>query len=217
LAALRVNQFPDEGLLPRDAARPWTTSGAGYAMIFALEVGTVGLNVYQAAILQSVYHVSALLAGYVVCSMAMGWTAAAFMISGAPERRHSMLIVTGAVIVFVGYVALTATIARAPLAAVAGSGLAVGAGFGLAWSLLTQRIVGALPVTDRALGASAIPTTQLMGGALGAAGAGALANMLGLSHDFTAHQAVLSAPILFGAFLPFVALGVVAALRVART
>jgi MFS family permease len=217
LAALRVNQSPGEGLLPRDAARPWTTSGAGYAMIFALEVGTVGLNVYQAAILQSVYGVSALIAGYVVCAMAMGWTAAAFLVSGAPKRRHSSLIVTGAVVVLAGYVALTATIARAPLGAVAVSGLAVGAGFGLAWSLLTQRIVSALPVADRTLGASAIPTTQLMGGALGAAGAGALANMLGLSRDFTAHQAMVSAPILFGAFLPFIALGVIAALRVART
>jgi MFS family permease len=216
LAALRVNQSAGEGLVPRDAARPWTTSGAGYAMIFALEVGTVGLNVYQAAILQSVYHVSALLAGYVVCAMAMGWTAAAFLVSGAPKRRHSGLIVTGAIVVLTGYGALTATIARAPLGAVALSGLAVGAGFGLAWSLLTQRIVSALPAADRTLGASAIPTTQLMGGALGAAVAGALANMLGLSRDFTPHEAMISAPILFGTFLPFIAAGVVASLRVAR-
>ena len=216
LMALRVNQRPGEGLLPRDAARPWTTSGAGYAMIFALEVGTVGLNVYQAAILQSVYRITPLLAGYVVCSMAMGWTAAAFFVSGASERRHSRLIVSGAVTVLVGYAALTATIARAPLGAVAASGLAVGAGFGLAWSLLTRRIVSALPVADRTLGASAVPTTQLMGGALGAAGAGALANMLGLSHDFSARQAIQSAPFLFGAFLPFLGLGVLAALRVGR-
>ncbi len=111
---------------------------------------------------------------------------------------------------------MTATIARAPLGAVAVSGLTVGAGFGLAWSLLTQRIVGALPASDRTLGASAIPTTQLMGGALGAAAAGALANMLGLSRDFTAHEAMASAPMLFGAFLPFIAAGVVASLRVAR-
>jgi MFS family permease len=216
MAALRVNQKPGQGLLPRDAARPWTTAGAGYAMIFALEVGTVGLNVYQAAILQSVYRISALLAGYVVCSIAMGWTAAAFMVSGAPKRLHSPLIVTGALVVLAGYAALTATIARTPLWAVAISGLAVGAGFGLAWSLLTQRIVSALPVADRTLGASAIPTTQLVGGALGAAGAGALANMLGLSHGFTAYEAILAAPVLFGAFLPFIAMGVVASLRVAR-
>lgn len=216
LLALRVNQCPGEGLLPNDVARPWTTSGAGFAMIFALEVGTVGLNVYEAAILQSVYHVTPLIAGYVVCSMAMGWTAAAFLVSGAPERRHSRLIVSGAATVLVGYAALTATIARAPLGDVAASGLAVGAGFGLAWSLLTQRIVSALPAQDRTLGASAIPTTQLMGGAVGAAGAGALANVLGLSHDFSARHAMQSAPYLFGAFIPFVALGVLAAIRVAR-
>ncbi len=216
IAALAVNQSAGEGLLPRDAARPWTISGAGYAMIFSLEVGTVGLNVYQAAILQSVYGVSPLLAGYVVCSMAMGWTAAAFLVAGAPDRRHSALIVTGAGVVLIGYAALTATIARAALGWVAISGLVMGSGFGLAWSLLTRRIVGALPERDRTLGASAIPTTQLMGGAIGAAAAGALANMLGLSRDFSAIQAERYSPILFAAFLPFVVMGGLAALRVAR-
>ena len=213
---LAVNQSAGEGLLPRDAARPWTVSGAGYAMIFALEVGTVGLNVYQAAILQSVYGVSALLAGYVVCALAMGWTAAAFLVAGAPEKRHSFLIVTGSGVVLVGYCALTATIARAALGWVALSGFVMGSGFGLAWSLLTRRIISALPERDRTLGASAIPTTQLMGGALGAAAAGALANMLGLSRDFSAREAAAASPFLFAAFLPFLLAGVVAAVGVAR-
>lgn len=217
LVTLVVNQSAGEGLLPRDAARPWTTSGAGYAMIFALEVGTVGLNVYQAAIIQSVYRVTALVAGYVVCSLAMGWTAAAFAVSGAPERRHSLLIVLGAGFILLGYVGLTLTIAHASLAWVAAAGLLTGAGFGTAWSFLTRRIISALPEQDRTLGASAIPTAQLMGGALGAAAAGALANLLGLSRIFDAKQAAASAPILFVAFLPFVIAAGVAAIRVAKT
>ncbi len=216
IATLRINQSAGQGLLPRDAARPWTISGAGYAMIFALEVGTVGLNVYQAAILQAVYGVSPLLAGYVVCAMAMGWTAAAFFVSGAPDKRHSALILIGAGVILIGYSALTVTIAHAPLGWVAASGFLMGIGFGLAWSLLTQRIVSCLPEQDRTLGASAIPTTQLMGGALGAAAAGALANMLGLARDFGARQAEASAPILFAAFLPFLIMGGLAAVRVAR-
>ena len=216
VATLAVNQSPGEGLLPQDAARPWTTSGAGYAMIFALEVGTVGLNVYQAAIIQTVYGASALVAGYVVCTLAMGWTAAAFVISSAPERLRSRLIVIGAGLILVGYLGLTITIARMPLGWVVISGFVTGAGFGTSWSFLTQRIVSALPDQDRTLGASAIPTTQLMGGALGAAAAGALANMLGLSRNFIAGQAERSAPILFAAFLPFVMAAVVAAVRVAR-
>ena len=216
LMALAINQTAGEGLLPREAARPWTTSGAGYAMIFVLEVGTVGLNVYQAAILQSVYGVSALVAGYVVCTFAMGWTGAAFAVSGAPDQAHSRLIIIGSGLILVGYAAITLTIARVSLGWVAASGFLTGSGFGTAWSLLTQRIVSGLPERDRALGASAIPTTQLMGGALGAAAAGALANMLGLSRDFTAKQAGASAPILFAAFLPFVVVACVAAVRVAR-
>ena len=212
---LRVNQSAGQGLLPKDAAPPWTTSGAGYAMILALEIGTVSLNVYQAAILQSVYGVSPLLAGYVVCAMAMGWTAAAFLVSGMPERRHPSLIRAGAGVILVGYSALTVTITRAPLGWVAGAGFLTGTGFGLAWSLLIQRIVGGLPEQDRTLGAAAIPTTQLIGGALGAAAAGALANMLGFSGDFGAREAEASAPILFAAFLPFLILGGLAAIRVA--
>jgi hypothetical protein len=95
-------------------------------------------------------------------------------------------------------------------------GAVVGAGFGLAWSLAARRMLVALPGEDRAVGASAIPTTQLIGGAVGAAAAGAIANLLGLAHAFTPARAAAAAPWLFAAFLPVAALGWLAALRLAR-
>ena len=214
--ALAINNFGGERLLPPDAARPWTVAGSGYAMIFALEVGTVGLNVYQAAILQTVYGVSPLIAGYVVASIAMGWTVAAFCVTSAAEKLHGRLIAVGAGVIVLGYTLLCGTIGRASLGWVAIANLIIGSGFGLAWSLLTRRIITALPERDRALGASTVPTTSLIGGAIGAAAAGAFANILGLSKEFTVIKAEQVAPVLFGIFIPVLVLGALCSLRVIR-
>ena len=98
---------------------------------------------------------------------------------------------------------------------VAGAAI-MGAGFGLAWSLVNSRILSALPLEERALGAAATPTTQMIGGALGAAAAGAIANLLGLAHAFTPAHAALTAPWLFAAFVPVAGLGWLAAWRLTR-
>ncbi len=211
-----INGRPGERLLPHDAMRPLTVAGAGYAMIFAMEVATVGLNVYQAAILQSVYRVSPLIAGYVVSVIAVGWTAAAFLVSGQPERRHGAFILGGGGLIAGAAVMMTVTLARAPLGWVIAAGMIMGIGFGMSWSLATQRILSALPATDRAIGSGAVPTTQLIGGAVGAAAAGAIANLLGLTHDFSPRHVQAVSPWLFGAFLPMAGLGCLAAARLAR-
>lgn len=215
-ASARINAAPRERLLPPEAARPTSVAGAGYAMIFAMEVATVVANVYEAAILQSVYGLSPLVAGYVVCVMAVGWTAAAFFVSGQPERRHSGFIIAGGGVIFAGCAMMAASIGRAPLGWIIAAGTVQGVGFGLSWSLCTGRILRALAPEDRAIGAAAVPTTQLIGGAVGAAAAGAVANLLGLAQTFTPTHARASGPWLFGVFVPIAALGWLAAIRLAR-
>lgn len=54
---------------------------------------------------------------------------------------------------------------------------------------------------------------QLIGGAAGAAGAGAIANFLGLSHGIDAAVAMSGAFWLFASFVPVVAIGWIAAWR----
>jgi MFS family permease len=212
----RVNALPGERLLPPDAARPVTVAGAGYALIFAMEVATVVITVYEAAILQSVYRVSPLVAGYAVSVIAVGWTAAAFLVSSQAERRHGAFIIAGAAIIVVGCGMMTATIGRAPLGWIIAAGATVGVGFGLSWSLATGKILRALPDVDRAIGSAAVPTTQLIGGAVGAAAAGAVANLLGLAQAFTPAHAQAAAPWLFGVFTPVAVLGLLAAIRLTR-
>lgn len=214
--AARINAAPGERLLPPEAARPATAAGAGYAMIFAMEVATMVSTVYEAAILQSVYRLSPLAAGYVVSMMAVGWTGAAFLVTGQPDRRHGGFIVAGASIIAAGCAILALAIGRAALGWIIAAEIVMGVGFGLSWSLATGRILRALPETDRAIGAAAVPTTQLIGGAVGSAAAGAAANLLGLAQAFTPAHAQAQAPWLFGVFAPLAALGLLAAARLAR-
>ena len=214
--AARVNTMPGERLLPPEAANPTTTAGAGYAMIFAMEVATIVVNVYEAAILQSVYRVSPLTAGYAVSVMAVGWTAAAFLVSNQPERRHGAFIIAGGAVILLGCVIMALAIARWPLGWIVAAGAIIGVGFGLSWSLATGRILRALSDDDRAIGSAAVPTTQLIGGAVGAAAAGAVANLLGLAQAFTPAHAQTAAPWLFGVFVPVAGFGLWAAVRLAR-
>ncbi|HZL00967.1 MAG TPA: MFS transporter, partial [Caulobacteraceae bacterium] len=211
-----VNGRPGERLLPRDAARPATTAGAGYAMIVTMEASTMAYGVYGAAILQVVYGLSPLAAGYAICSLAAGWTVMAFVVADQPERRHAGLIRAGAGLNAVGIALLALVIGLGHLWLVVGAGAVTGAGFGLCWSLATRRILIAVPPEDQAAGSSAVPTCQLIGGAVGAAAAGAMANLVGLAHGFGADRAVAAAPWLFAAFIPLAALGWLAALRLTR-
>jgi MFS family permease len=89
----------------------------------------------------------------------------------------------------------------------------MGSGFGLMWSLASRRILASVPEHEATIGASALPTMQVIGNITGAAVAGVLANLLGLAKGFDASVAIHAAPWLFGAFAPVAGLGVLAALR----
>jgi MFS family permease len=211
-----INAGDRERLVPRDAVRLSTTAGAGYAMILAMSAAGSVLGVYGAAILQVVHGVSPLTAGYAIGMEALAWTLAALIVSGQPDRRHGFLILAGAGAIVAGTALLALTIDAAGLAPFVCAAMVLGCGFGLSWSLATRRVLAALPAEDRAVGASAAPTTQMIGGAVGAAAAGAIANLLGLTRSFTQAQAALDGPWLFAAFTPLALIGVVAAVRLTR-
>jgi MFS family permease len=216
-AAGAVNARPGERLLPPEVMRPASEAGAGYAMIFAMIAAATVFGVYGAAFLQTLCGLTPLAAGYVVASDSFGWVLAAFLVSGQPDARHGRLILVGAAVINLGMVLLALTIGRGNVAAVFVAGFVLGAGFGLCWSLTNRRILAALPADERAIGASASPTAQAIGSAAGAAAAGAIANLLGLAHAFTPARAAADAPWLFVAFIPLTALGLLAAMRLARS
>jgi hypothetical protein len=61
-----------------------------------------------------------------------------------------------------------------------------------------------------------VPTSQLIGGAAGSAGAGAMANVLGFSHGIDPALAQSHGLLLFAAFTPLAVVGFAAAWRLGR-
>ncbi|HUD51658.1 MFS transporter [Parvibaculum sp.] len=203
-------------LLPRATGNPSSTAAAGYTMIFMLSAGTISFGVYGSAIMQALHGSSPLVAGYVIGAEAMAWTLAALAVSGLRDKWHSLFIVLGATSIVAGVVGLATFMPRGSLAEVVVCALFLGGGFGLCWAFVTRRLLGSVRVEERAVASSAVPTMQLIGGAAGSAGAGAIANFLGFAQGIDAATAASGSFWLFASFVPVVALGWFSAWRLAR-
>ena len=204
-------------LLPPGSASLRATQGAGYATIFLLTSASMGFSVYGPAILQTLRGYSALFAGYVIALEAFAWTAAGLMVASLTGAWPNRMIRLGAVLVTVGLVLSAVTFPTSSLAGVVLAGSVFGAGFGLSWSFMCQRILMGLPTEDRALGAAGITTVRLTGLSVGAAGSAAVANLLGFSHGLTEEVARSAAVWVFVASLPVAMLAIWTAWRLARS
>jgi hypothetical protein len=103
------------------------------------------------------------------------------------------------------------------LAGVLLSGTLLGAGFGVAWAFLAQKVLATTPEAERAVGAAGMSTVRLTGSAAGAALCAAVANLAGFSGGFTPEAAVRAGLWVFVASLPFALAGAWASWRMARS
>jgi MFS family permease len=198
-------------LLPRSAADPRTATGAGLLMIFCLQAATIAFSVYGSALLQTLHHARPILAGYILGGSALAWTGAALGVAG--RRADRLFIRLGSAIIFLTLIGLALTVPHGGLPLIALFAMAQGGGFGLAWSFTTSRIVANTPESERAFASSSLPTAQLIGAAVGAAAAGAIANLLGFGQGITPARASLAGFWLFASFAPLALVGCLAAWR----
>ena len=200
-------------LLPRSAADPRGAIGAGLLMIASLGAATASFTVYGPAIMQALYGASPVVAGYVLGGEALAWTATALIFAGAGDVRLKIRL--GAVMVAVGVASLAVVMPRGPLPLIGACALTMGAGFGLSWAFIAGRVVANAPPAEEALASSSIPTTQMIGTAVGAAASGAIANLLGFGGGIDAGKAASGGFWLFAVFTPLAAVGCLAAWRLA--
>jgi len=198
-------------LLPRAASNPFSAAGAGLLLVFSLQGATVAFSVYGSALIQTLYHARPILAGYILGASALSWTVAALVVaSRAPD---ALFIRLGAILVGLAASSLAWAVPHGGIVAITVCILVQGAGFGMAWSFTAARVVANTPPAEQAFASSSMPTAQLIGAAVGAAAAGAIANLIGFGQGMTIPRASLAGFWLFAAFIPLLVVAVLAAFR----
>ncbi|WP_292897121.1 MFS transporter [Nitratireductor sp.] len=193
-----------------------TPVGAGFIANLALGTAAMSFTVYGPFLLQRIHGMSALGAGYVIAAEAVAWSTTAMVFAGVNEAGERVVMKTGALLILLAVTLLGPAMAEGPVWAVVLLSIAQGAGFGMLWGFLIRRVVAAAPETERDSASSAMPTTQQIAFALGAALAGIVANMAGFAEGGAAESMKVVAIWVFVCFVPVAAFGAAATWRLAR-
>ena len=207
-AMLRLDRKAPAPLLPSDAFAVTTPAGLGLWLLVLVAVAYSPLQIFIPIFLQSLHGLDPLSAGYGVACASLGWTVASVLVAGALEEWRDRFIVLGPVVMLVSLVAAGMVAGHGALllcAAITG----IGAGIGVCWAFVSQRVMSGARKGEEATAAASVPTVQQMGFALGAALSGLAANGAGFTVDL-AHQAMVHV-----AFVVPVCLAVSAALGIA--
>ncbi|MHB8529624.1 MAG: MFS transporter [Caulobacteraceae bacterium] len=214
--AVRTRPARGRALFPREAGDPRTVVGAGYAAFFLMACASMGFGVYAPALLQKLYGLSPLAAGYAAGLEALGWTAAALAVSGLGGRAQELCVRVGALAIVASLIVLAVVMRTGPLVLPLAAGAVMGAGFGLSYGFTSQRILAAAAPAERELASAGIPTAALIGNAAGACLAGMVANLLGFAHGVNWPTAQAVATWLFAVGAPIALIGASASWRVVR-
>jgi MFS family permease len=182
VAMLRLDRVAAAPLLPSDAFSMYTPTGVGLWLALLLCITFSPLQIYVPIFLQHLRGLDPLAAGFMVASGSLGWTIASLVTAGASGSWPDRLMLAGPVMMGIGLMAVglllpgsAATLALVPAI------VALGMGIGQCWPFVAHRIMSGAKAGDEVVAASAVPTVQQTGFALGAALAGLVANASGFS------------------------------------
>lgn len=197
----------------------WTSPvGVGLTMIATFCVATISFSIYAPLLLSSLHGIPILTTGYIIASESIAWSVLAILASSTRPHHEKRIIVTGALMITAGVAGFAFAIPNGSVPLILACALLQGGGFGISWPFVSRMIVAAAIPAESTVASSAVPAMQRLGYAVGAAGAGVIANAFGFSQGLSRGTAADVAPWLFMPFLPLCILGVVAAvmLRPAR-
>lgn len=200
----------DSRLLPRRPFDARLPAGAALVMILCIAIATIAVTAFGPLLMTAIHGVSALTVGYIVACSSIGWTVAAVLISGSPERFDRHMIALGMIVVALSILGFVHAVPNGPVWLIALFSAMEGAGFGIAWTFILRRTMALADADEVQRISGGIPTVQRLGYALGAAYVGIVANATGLLSIETAADAAQVARWVFAACLPFAALALIA-------
>jgi MFS family permease len=181
-----VDKRAAKRLLPKDAFRPGVL-GALYLAMALLAMMVTSTEIFSPLFFQVLHAQTPLASGYLAAIMSAGWTLGSLISSSATGSRARLAIRIAPVLALVGLTGM-AVLMPSPsdgswqvLAPICVAMVAVGFAVGIAWPHLSTRVLQIAPQGEEDLAASSIMTVELFATAMGAALAGMLANLGGLS------------------------------------
>jgi MFS family permease len=185
--------------------------GAGLTMIAMFCVATISFSIYAPLLLSSLHGIPILTTGYIIASESIAWSTLAILIATATPRHEKAIIIVGALMITGGVAGFAFAIPSGSVPLILACALLQGGGFGIAWPFVSRMVVAAAIPAESTVASSSVPAMQRLGYAVGAAGAGIIANSFGFSHGLSRETAASVAPWLFLAFLPLCIIGCLAA------
>ncbi len=205
---------PESRMFPGRPLDPFRLPGAGLCFVFTMSLATMSLLVYGPILLETLFGMTPLAAGYLVAGESIAWGAGALAVSRCGEAPETGLIRTGAVLIVTGIAACAFAMPFGSVWLVLIGAVTQGAGFGISWAFVVKRMSEAAHESEKDVAATSVPTMQQIGFAFGAAAAGIIANAAGFGDQVSPDAAQLASFWIFAAFLPPAAIGVFAAWRV---
>lgn len=188
----------------------------GLLMVLCFSVATISFSVYGPLLLAQLHHVSLILAGYLIAIESVAWSVTAMMVGWVRPRGEPFCIKLGAGMIAMGLLGFALSVPHGPIWAIALAAALQGGGFGVAWAFIARRVAAGAIEAERERAAGALPTTQMLSYAIGAALAAIIANSLGLELVTPPDRLQTIGFWIFFAFLPLTLPGLRAAWRLAR-
>jgi predicted MFS family arabinose efflux permease len=184
---IRLDATSSKRLLPRGSFSFSQPLGPVIVTMSLLALTVTSVEVFIPLFLQVLHHQSPLVAGYLAALMGAGWTIGSIMSSGISSRRVRDVIIIGPLTSFAGMVLLFLLLPIASggtyleLLPLCAGFVAVGCGVGMTWPHLLTRVLKVAPDDEKDLASTAITTVQLFSAGLGAAMAGMVTSLGGLT------------------------------------
>ena len=185
-------------MLPLNAWNPRFAQGAVLVIVLFLTAATAGLITYGPLILARLHDLSAVSIAFILIFESVGWSIVAISLSGISLRYYKFLIFGGFLAVTIGVFVLWYAMVPGPIWLITFGAFLLGGGFGAAWPYLVQRATTLAEAVDTERVATALPTVQRLGFALGAAITGIVANSSGFVQAETVGAIAHSSYWIFG-------------------
>lgn len=192
-------------LLPTGAYKISTALGATYTVMALLTIAT-SIEIYVPYFAQVIHNYSPLESGFLTVLIAIGWTISSITFSGCKGSKVRKIILLGSSLMFVGLLGLTLIsqtdllLSNLNLALTCIFLLSIGAGIGMGWPHLLTRVFSLSPLGEEDLTSSSVTTVQLIATSFGAAFAGLITNLGGITNPGGVAGAINASFYLYGIF-----------------